>query len=353
MNILVVAPNWIGDAIMAQPLLRRIRAFQPMARIIVLAPPHVAPALQCMDEVDEVIVERLRHGRLQLRQRWQLARRLSRRSPRFQRAYLLPNSFKSALAPWFARIPERIAYVGEARTPLLTRSLPNPPKRGHRPPIAAVYATLAGPLPAGFDVVGVDRPRLSIEPAAAAIAKARYVGAAPLTIGLCPGAEFGPAKRWPAEHFAALVELIHARHPEARIACLGGPGDREIAQSIADTTRVPVLNLCGQTPLGDAIALIAALDAVVSNDSGLMHVAAALDIPTVALFGSTDPRHTPPHSPKAAIARIDIACSPCFERICPLGHFRCMRELSPERVMELLEGRLALRPAAASSGADV
>ncbi|CAN5119876.1 lipopolysaccharide heptosyltransferase II [soil metagenome] len=349
MNILVVAPNWIGDAIMAQPLLRRLRAQHANARICVLAPPHVAPAVQCMAEVDEVIIESLGHGRLQLRQRWQLARRFGKRVPRFSMAYLLPNSLKSALVPWLARIPERIGYIGESRKTVLTRWLPNPPKRGHRPPIAASYAALAGPLPAGFDAVGADRPHLSVTAAAAAIAKARYVGAAPLTIGFCPGAEYGPAKRWPPEHFAALADLIVARYPQARIACLGGPGDREIAQAIDAATQVPIINLCGQTPLGDAIALIAGLNVVVSNDSGLMHVAAGLDVPLVAVFGSTDPRHTPPHSPLAAVARIDIACSPCFERVCPLGHLRCLRELAPERVMELFESRLALRDAAPSS----
>ncbi|CAN5221081.1 lipopolysaccharide heptosyltransferase II [soil metagenome] len=348
MQILVVAPNWIGDAIMAQPLLRRLRERHGDARICVLAQPHVAPAVQRMAEVDEVIVESLGHGRLQLRQRWQLARRLTKRAPPFAIAYVLPNSFKSALVPWLARIAERVGYLGESRRSLLTRWLPNPARRGHRPPIAAAYAALAGPLPAGFDSVGADRPRLNIAAAAAAIAKARSVGAAALTIGFCPGAEYGPAKRWPSEHFAALADLIVARYPQARIACLGGPGDREIAQAIDAATPVPILNLCGQTPLGDAIALIAGLNVVVSNDSGLMHVAAALDVPLVALFGSTDPRHTPPHSPVAAIARIDIACSPCFERVCPLGHLRCLRELSPERVMELLESRLSLRDAAPS-----
>lgn len=350
MNILVVAPNWIGDALMAQPLLKRLRDQQPHAGITVLAAPHVAPAVAAMAEVDDIVIEPLRHGRLQLRPRWQLAHRLRRRVPRFDRAYVLPNSFKSALVPWLARIPERIGYVGESRRSLLTRTLPNPSRRGHRPLLAQAYALLAGPVPPGYDVVGADRPRLELRAADVAIAKARHVGAAPLVIGLCPGAEYGPAKRWPAEHFAALVDLIAARHPQARIACLGGPGDREIAQAIASATRVPVLNLCGQTSLGDAIALIAGLDAVVSNDSGLMHVAAALDVPTVALFGSTDPRSTPPHSPAACVARIDIACSPCFERVCPLGHLRCLRELAPARVMELLETRLALRAPESPTG---
>jgi heptosyltransferase-2 len=351
-HVLVVAPNWIGDAIMAQPLLRRLRAAHPKTHIAVLAPPHVAPALECMAEVDEVISEPFHHGRLQWSERLALAQRLRLRTQPFDVAYVLPNSFKSALVPWLARIPTRIGLTGEMRLGLLTQRHPNPPRHSgphqHRPPIASTYASLAGPLPAGFDPRGVDRPKLNLPESAIAIAKARHLGAAPLAIGFCPGAEYGPAKRWPVEHFAALADLVAKRHPEARIVCLGGPKDREIAQQIAHGSRSQILNLCGQTPLKDAIALIGGLQAVVTNDSGLMHVAAALDVPLVALYGSTDPNHTPPHSPVAQIARIDIACSPCFERECPLGHFKCMRDLLPEQVANMLEARLAQRQSVAT-----
>lgn len=352
LHALVVAPNWIGDAIMAQPLLRRLRAAHPKTHIAVLAPPHVAPALECMAEVDEVISEPFQHGRLQWKERLALARRLRMRAQPFDVAYVLPNSFKSALVPWLARIPERVGLHGEMRWGLLTRRLPNPPRHSgthqHRPPIASTYASLAGPLPAGFDPRGVDRPKLNIAESAIAIAKARHFGAAPLAVGFCPGAEYGPAKRWPVAHFASLADLIARRHPDVRIVCLGGPKDRDIAQQIVHAAKTQVVNLCGQTPLKDAIALIGGLQAVVSNDSGLMHVAAAMDVPLVALYGSTDPTHTPPHSPMAQIARIDIACSPCFERVCPLGHFKCMRELSPETVAHMLEARLAQRHSVAT-----
>jgi heptosyltransferase-2 len=349
-HVLVVAPNWIGDAIMAQPLLRRLNHNLPageQAHIAVLAPPHVAPALECMPEVGEVIAEPFVHGKLQWSERLALARRMRQRPQEFEAAYVLPNSLKSALVPWLAHIPVRVGLSGELRFGLLTRRLPNPPRRSgpkqHRPPIASTYASFAGPLPAGFDPRGVDRPKLTIPESTVAIAKARHLGAASIAIGLCPGAEYGPAKRWPVEHFARLADLIAAARPDARIVCLGGPKDREIAQQIAHATRAQITNLCGQTPLKDAIALIAGLQAVVTNDSGLMHVAAALDVPLVALYGSTDPQHTPPHSPVAQIARIDIACSPCFERECPLGHFKCMRDLQPEVVAQMLEVRLAPR----------
>ncbi len=347
LKLLVVAPNWIGDAIMAQPMLRLLRARWPDALITVLAPPHVAPVFECMAEVAHVIPEALVHGKLQWRARVAIARNL--RGLRFDRAYVLPNSFKSAVIPWLARIPVRVGYTGEARAWLVNRRLPNPDKR-HRPPMTRWYAALAGiddapsaARAAALDAGGADRPRLAVELARVAIVKAKYLGSAPLCVGFCPGAEYGPAKRWPAAHFARLAALIVNALPGVQIACLGGPKDREIADEIARTAGVQVRNLCGETSLLDAIALMKSLNAVVTNDSGLMHMAAALDVPLVALYGSTDPAHTPPLSPLAAIARIPIDCSPCFERVCPLGHFRCMNDLTPDLIWAQLQPRLAKR----------
>ena len=193
------------------------------------------------------------------------------------------------------------------------------------------------------DAGGADRPRLAVELARVAIVKAKYLGSAPLCVGFCPGAEYGPAKRWPAAHFARLAALIVNALPGVQIACLGGPKDREIADEIARTAGVQVRNLCGETSLLDAIALMKSMTAVVTNDSGLMHMAAALDVPLVALYGSTDPAHTPPLSPLAAIARIPIECSPCFQRVCPLGHLRCLNDLTPDLIWAQLQPRLAKR----------
>lgn len=337
MNVLVVAPNWIGDAIMAQPFLRLLAYRLPGARITALAPPHVAPVLDAMPEVERVIVEDFQHGSLQWGKRLATARRL--RTQAFARAYVLPNSLKSALVPWLARIPLRIGYAGEARVGLLNRRLPNPPE-GARAPMVEFYAALAAerglPVPK-LDAMGTDRPRLLLDEAAVAIAKAKFVGGARLAIGFCPGAEYGPAKRWPTRHFARLAELIVERHPNASIVCIGGTKDRAIADEIVAGSRADVLNLCGQTKLDEALALMKSMRAIVTNDSGLMHAAAALDVPLVALYGSTDPTHTPPHHRLARIERIDIACSPCFKRTCPLGHFRCMNDLAPERIAQALE----------------
>lgn len=343
MKILVVAPNWIGDAVMAQPLLRALRARFPAAAVTALAPPHVAPVLAAMPEISRVVPAALEHGKLQWRARLALARQLHG----FDRAYVLPNSLKSALVPWLARIPLRIGYLGEGRWWLLNRRLPNPDPKS-RPSMAGIYAALAwaGEPSASSprsDFASADRPRLNVDPAAVAIAKAKYLGSATVTVAFCPGAEYGPAKRWPSGHFAQLANQIASAHPGAQIICLGGSKDRTVAEEIVRATAAHVLDLCGETSLADAMALLKSMHAVVTNDSGLMHVAAALDVPQVALFGSTDPRHTPPLSPLASVARIDIACSPCFARVCPLGHFRCMNDLSPDIVWAALQPRLAQR----------
>ena len=335
MRTLIVAPNWIGDALMAQPLFALLRAADPAGELVTLAPEWVAPVLEAMPEIDRVLPTRLAHGTLQWTARRQLARAL--RAAGYQRAIVLPNSLKSALLPWLARIPERLGYLGEQRYGLLNRRLAPPPAAlamRHR------YAALAGL--AGVAVPAtLPAPRLALPASAGAAARARF-GLPERFIALCPGAEFGPAKSWPARHHATLARDLAARHPDVALALLGGPGDAAIAAEIVALAGpgVPLLQLAGQTSLAEALALIGAASAVVSNDSGLMHVAAALGTPQAAIFGSSDPRHTPPLSPKAEILWLRLECSPCFERTCPLGHLRCLEDLTPASVAQRLEGVL-------------
>lgn len=311
-RILVVAPNWIGDALMAQPLLARLRSRTPISQIDVLAPEWVAPVARRMAEVEDVIAVPFRHKALQLGPRWRIARELKAR--RYNEAIVLPNSWKSALLPFFAGIPVRTGYVGEARYGLL-----NNIHRNAAPGMALHYARLSAP-PGTQVNEPLPEPRLQVDAREIDAVRQRFGLHGPYGV-FCPGAEYGPAKRWP--YFPEL-----SRRLQSPTVILGSANDREAAQGILGR------NLVGETELDEAIALIAGADYVVTNDSGLMHIAAALGRPQVALFGSSSPRHTPPLSSAARVLWLAVECSPCFERECPLGHFRCMRELTVESVLE-------------------
>jgi len=297
---------------MAQPLLARLREKLPGAQIDVLAPPWVAPVARRMPEAHEVIEAPFEHGRLQLRERWRLGRALAAR--RYDQAIVLPNTWKSALVPFFADVPLRSGYVGESRYGLL--NLLYRSKAGA--PMPAHYAALSeSPGKAPQELL--PEPRLLVSAHEQRRAQEKF-GVAPPYAVLCPGAEYGPAKRWP--YFGELSEKISLEK-----ILLGSKGDAEATKNVAGR------NLAGRTTLDEAIALIAGAAYVVSNDSGLMHVAAALGRPQVALFGSSSPRHTPPLSGAARVLWLEIECSPCFARDCPLGHFRCMRSLTVDKVL--------------------
>lgn len=322
---LVIAPQWIGDAVMTEPLMRRLAARGE--QLTVAALPWVAPVYRAMPQVAEVIELPFAHGGLQ----WAARRALARAwRGKFDAAYVLPNSLKSALLPWMAGIPRRVGYHGESRWGLLTQRLPNPPK-SHRPPMVAFYSALSGePGVAG------ERPRLEMAPAEVQTVLATQGLVQGAYDVFVHGAEYGPAKRWPASHFAEL-----ARRLPGPVLLLGAGKEQALGDEIvAQATGADCRNLAGRTRLLEAFALIAGARRVVTNDTGLMHVAAAMDQPQVALFGSSSPEHTPPLSPKARILWLKQAadyqppldCAPCFERTCPLGHLRCLQDLSVDRV---------------------
>lgn len=338
LRTLVIAPNWIGDAVMAQPLFALLRQQDPSGSIHVLAPPHVAQVFEAMAEVASVSISPNVHGRLQLRERLKTATRI--RGGLYDRCHVLPNSMKSALIPWLARIAVRVGYRGEARQWLLNR-VHEPPATESPVPMVEHYARLAfepgQPLP-----VGLPDPVLRRDAAreAAVLAKIGFDADEPL-IALCPGAEYGPAKRWPARHFASLAAMIASEWPEACIVLLGSAKDRPLATEIAALSGQSLRNLCGETSLSEAMALLSQAIGVVSNDSGLMHVTAAFTRPQVAIFGSSNPRHTPPRSPLARVEWLKLECSPCFKRECPLKHMNCLNQISPATVFESL--RAAMR----------
>lgn len=326
MKALIVAPSWIGDAVLAQPLFMRLRERTPGLELHALAPRWVAPVLLRMPEISSVIDNPFGHGQLQLGARWQLGRALAAHG--FDRAYVLPNSLKSALIPFMAGIPERIGFTGESRIGLINRR--HTLDKTLLPEMAERFAQLAEPVGAPLPRP-LPLPQLSSTPAQQECTLAALGLARPeKLVVFCPGAEYGPAKRWPTRHFATLATELAARG--YTIWLLGSAKDAPVGDEI--TARGPATNLCGKTSLDQAIDLIAAADFVVCNDSGLMHVSAALGRPLTALYGSSSPGFTPPLSHRAKVISLKLECSPCFKRECPLGHLDCLEKMEPQRVLE-------------------
>ena len=328
---LVIAPQWIGDAVMAEPFLARLAARGETLTVAAL--PWVAPALRAMPQVAEVIELPFAHGRLD----WSARRRLAAQwRGRFDVAHVLPNSIKAALLPWLARIPLRIGYQGEGRWLLLNRRLPNPVGR---PAMVGFYSALAGP---GGDAAA--RPRLHFDAATLrAASSAAQVEPGAFWV-FAPGAEYGPAKCWPAAHYAQLARALQVRDG-LPVLLLGSGKEAALCEQIAQAAPGACRVMAGKTTLQDAMALIGASRGMVSNDSGLMHVAAAFGIPQAAVFGSTSPEHTPPLNPRAQVLwlknELGLTCMPCFERTCRFGHTRCLTEVSPQRVRAAFEQALA------------
>ncbi|MEQ1917502.1 MAG: lipopolysaccharide heptosyltransferase II [Gallionella sp.] len=330
-KILVVAPSWVGDAMLMQPMLARLKQRHADCRIDILAPPWTAGLLHALPEVDHIITNPFPHGALQLKARFKLGREL--RAAGYDQAVVLPNSLKSALVPFFAGIPLRTGFVGESRYGLLNDArkldktvLPFMVER-----FAFLAETADGQIPRPL-----ADPKLSISPAQRdlTLQKLGLTLDRPVA-AFCPGAEYGPAKRWPESYYAQLAQRFHAQG--YAIWLIGSGKDSDVATEIDQLSGGLCTNLCGKTDLADAIAMLGCASVVVSNDSGLMHLAAAQDRPMLALFGSSSPQFTPPLSPQARVIKIDIACSPCFKRVCPLGHFNCMMQLTPERVWQDFE----------------
>lgn len=333
MKILIVGPSWVGDMVMAQSLFIALQARHADAQIEVLAPAWSRPILEAMPEVSATIDMPVGHGALNLGVRYKLARSL--RSRAYDQAIVLPNSLKSALIPWLAKIPQRTGWKGEMRYGLLNDL--RPLDKGVFSLMVQKYVGLAypkGTLPSDFVCPPPAlRPRQAfIDEALAAFS----LGLEQPVLALCPGAEFGRAKKWPERHYADIAR----RHLErgGQVWLFGSQNDVSACEQIAaegSSERLQIL--AGRTSLQQAVALMSVVNAVVANDSGLMHVAAALQRPLVALFGSTSPDYTPPLSENCQIIKAEIECSPCFKRECPYGHYRCLEEMMPDRVWQALQ----------------
>ncbi len=335
-KVLVIGPAWIGDMVMAQSLFRLLQARRPTVQIDVVAPSWTEPLLARMPEVQESFALPIGHGELALGGRWRLGRRLRARG--YGQAIVLANSFKSAIVPFVAGIRRRTGFVGEWRRGLLNdarrldeRKLP---RRVDRYIALGLEPDEAAPDP-------IPRPGLRSSRADGEAALARLGRSLPQVpvLGLCPGAEHGPAKRWPAAYFAELADAKLAEGWEVWL--FGSAKDAGITGEIQQRTGGRCLDLGGRTTLADCIDLMALTSAVVSNDSGLMHIAASLERTLVALYGSTAPDYNPPLSPRAKVVYLALECSPCYERECPLGHLKCLREIEPARVLAQLSASTA------------
>ncbi|MDW5418598.1 lipopolysaccharide heptosyltransferase II [Iodobacter sp. CM08] len=332
-KILIIAPAWVGDAIMAQPLYRRLHQRYPGLILDVLAPAWTRPLHARMPEVSESFDTPFGHGELKLGARWALARQMKTRG--YDQVIVLPNSLKSALVPLFSGIKTRTGWVGESRYGLLndTRVL-DPlalPKMVER--FAALAEDVNQPVqrPVPFPHLVVNEQERH-----ASSTKLGFDSHKPM-IALCPGAEYGPAKRWPGSHMAALAKTLIERG--FQICIFGSNKDREIADEIL-AGAPEVIDYCGKTSLAEAIDMMSFAQVVVSNDSGLMHVAAALERPLVAIYGSSSPEFTPPLSRNATIVTLDLECSPCFARVCPLKHMNCLNQLESSRVLTAVDSLL-------------
>jgi heptosyltransferase-2 len=337
MNILIVGPSWVGDMVMAQTLFQCLKQRHPDCQIDVLAPDWSRPILERMPEVRKALSFPLGHGALELGTRRRIGKSLA---GQYDQAILLPNSLKSALVPFFAGIPKRTGWKGELRYGLLNdvRKL----DKERYPLMIERFMALAyepgSELPQPY-----PQPSLRIEAQSRDTALGKFGLALDRPVlALCPGAEFGEAKKWPSEHYAKVAEL--KIREGWQVWLFGSKNDHAVGEAIR-ARLIPGLreeahNLAGETSLAEAIDLMSCATAVASNDSGLMHVAAALNRPLVAIYGSTSPGFTPPLAEKVEVVRLGIECSPCFDRTCRFGHYNCLRELKPRPVVEAL-GRLA------------
>lgn len=333
-KVLIVGPAWVGDMVMAQTLFQLLKQLYPDIQIDVLAPAATEPLLALMPEVRRAIILPFKHGEFELLQRYRLG--VTLREEQYDWAIVLPNSWKSALIPFFAKIPRRTGWRGEMRYGLLNdhRVLDKEKYPLMIERFMALALSKKATLPEPYPAPLLQVTQTAIDDALQTLQLSQPTQP---VLALCPGAQFGPSKRWPAEYYAELAN--HYLDKGWQVWLFGAGNDVEIATQIEQATEGKALNLVGKTSLQQALALLSLSTQVVTNDSGLMHLAAALGLPLVAIYGSSSPEFTPPLAEDAVILSLNLECSPCFKRECPLKHWRCMLDLKPQRVIDALEAQ--------------
>lgn len=330
-RILIIGPAWVGDMIMAQSLFIALKQNNPTCTIDVLAPEWTRPLLERMPQVNNALSLSMQHGEFALIKRICLANNL--KTKKYDQAIVLPNSWKSAFIPWWAKIPKRSGWMGEFRVGLLNdiRIL----NKTLLPKMVQRFVMLA--YPKGHPAIeSIPNPKLNIDNDSCqkTLDKFNLKESVQPILALCPGAEFGPSKRWPEEYYA---EIANTKLKQGwQVWLFGSKNDMPSCQKIQELCSNQCINLSGKTNLGEAIDLLNKASCVITNDSGLMHIAAALEKPLIAIYGSTDPTFTPPLISNARIVRLGLACSPCFKRSCPLKHQDCMQKLMPAQILEHL-----------------
>jgi heptosyltransferase-2 len=330
-KILILGPAWVGDMVLAQSLFKTLKTNKPNCIIVVAAPTWTLPLLERMPEVSEAIALPFKHGELAFFERIRFGKNLKNKG--YTQAIILTNSFKSALLPWAAGIKNRTGFLGEMRYGLINDVRPLDKTKLKKTVERFVFLGLGRDeeLPKT-----IPNPQISSAQESAWIlaSKSGVFNKKNKILGLCPGAEYGEAKRWPAVYYAEVA--TEALNMGWQVWLFGSDKDVPVTSQINQLTKNQCTDFAGKTKLGEAIDLMSLCDTIISNDSGLMHVAAALDKKLLAIFGSSDPYHTPPMHPNAVIEYLALECSPCFERTCPLGHLNCLREITPMSVFAKL-----------------
>jgi len=326
--VLVIGPSWIGDMAMAQSLFKTLKTRQPGRFVDVIAPAWSMPLLDRMPEIRQGIPLLVGHGELALKKRYQLGKSLREK---YQQAIVLPRSLKTSLLPFFAQIPIRTGFIGEQRYGLINDRRPfdltlldQTVKRFVALGLTATAAQRSFTIPSPELTVDLDNRiqvinRLKLDPQLP-------------TVALLPGAEYGPAKQWPLEYYADLAKNM--KNQGYQIVILGSEKDKPTGAEIVRLSHRAVRNLCGKTSITDVIDLLSFCRVAITNDSGLMHIASAVNCPVVAIYGSSTPKFTPPLTEQAAVAYLNLKCSPCFKRQCPLKHLNCLRHIQPEDIEE-------------------